>query len=431
MTTSILNSEQPSTSAEFGQSSSQLEGLYISPLPLPAISQDDSSAPVLYQWQHLHKGQWSVPHQGGVEQILSDYQNLPGDIVFVVPSGAVVTRSVAVSEGEKRLFKKSVPFQLEEDIIDDVEDLHFVFSELRDDSVDLAYVNREILARWLVPLIAKNISVNYAVSRASLLPAVDRWCFALVENLLEFRLSRYCFGAVGFSASELFLKSLVAKRDKPAQITLLASDNASLSALENALPDSLKALVQQRRLLNQPLAIDESQLVNLAVDHFYPRIPLDRWWAKCKLPLLLLAIGVGVHLLVALVEWQISKNQIESVKTAITERYRSVVPAGAISDPLKQLRNQVDKLGNSGSSSNALFILAHSVPVLTSIQGVEVKNLQFINDAQELRLTIQAPTLADIDTLSASFKAKGFGADVLSVNVNQGVHQARLKVTRK
>ena len=91
----------------------------------------------------------------------------------------------------------------------------------------------------------------------------------------------------------------------------------------------------------------------------------------------------------------------------------------------------MDRLGNTGNASNALFVLAHSVPVLTSIDGVEVKNMQFINDSQELRLTIQAPTLADIDALSASFKAKGFGAEVLSVNVNQGVHQARMKVTRK
>ena len=34
------------------------------------------------------------------------------------------------------------------------------------------------------------------------------------------------------------------------------------------------------------------------------------------------------------------------------------------------------------------------------------------------------------EALSGSFKERGYRAEVLSVNVNQGVHQARMKVTR-
>ncbi|MDN3638056.1 type II secretion system protein GspL [Simiduia curdlanivorans] len=428
MTTELMTQTSTDAPAEFVAEQATLEGLYLYPL---AAEQADAGA--VYQWQTYQQGEWSGVSQGDADSLLQAFEVLPANVVVVLPASSVVTRRVTVSEVERRHYKKLIPFQLEEDIIEDVEDLHFVFSSLVGDSVDLAYTDKALLSQWLTPLLEKNMSISLVTSEACLLPVLGEsgWCFLLKGDRIDYRFSRNLYGTLALSLAPLFFKSLMAKREVPTQIELIAESNDGLAELAQALPQALQAVVQKRRVLATPLAATTLNSVNLAVGYFFPRIPIARWWAQLRLPTLLLGIGLAVHLAVALTEWQLASSRTEDVKAAITERYRAAVPVGAISDPLKQLRNQVDRLGNTGSASNALFILSHSVPVLTAIDGVEVKNLQFINDAQELRLTIQAPALADVDALSANFKAKGFGAEVLSVNVNQGVHQARLKVTRK
>lgn len=430
MTTDIATASNMAEQAEFIADSAVLEGLYIYPV---VSTEPFEEAPAHYQWQSYSHGQWSALAAGDVSTLEQAFDYFPLNIVVVLPSSLVVTRTVAVSEVERRHYKKLIPFQLEEDIIDDVEELHFVFADVVADSVELAYANKTVLSRWLTPLIEKNISITLVTSAACLLPLTDQkgWSFFFKDDHIDYRFSRHSYGTIALNVAPLFFKSLTTKRELPTEIHLLAQTSDGLAALLLQLPEALHGLVKSRKLTPSALAASRTDSVNLAVGHFFPRIPLARWWAQFRLPLMLLGIGLAVHLAVALTEWQVASSRTSDVKAAITERYRAAVPVGAISDPLKQLRNQVDRLGNTGNASNALFVLAHSVPVLTSIDGVEVKNMQFINDSQELRLTIQAPTLADIDALSASFKAKGFGAEVLSVNVNQGVHQARMKVTRK
>ncbi|MBB3169763.1 general secretion pathway protein L [Simiduia aestuariiviva] len=429
MTTDAL--PQPAINdSELSATSSALEGLYLYPQPLGEATPDTPAEP-RYRWRRLSAGQWTEMQTGDVNALCDALPQWPAQAIMVVPAEAVVTRSLLVAPGERRYFKKLAPFQLEEDIIDDVTDLHFVYGPLGDEGVDLAYCRTDLLNQWLAPFFERELPVSYVISAASLLPdsAGDEWVLMLDDQRCYYRLSTTRFGAVQPALVPMFLASL-ANDHKPARIQLLATGDALLTQLADALPPSLAQASLFKRLVTEPLAASASA-PNLAVEQFSPRIPLSRWLGLIKLPAVLLLAGLCVHLTVALTEWQIATNHTQALKAAITERYRAAVPSGAISDPLKQLRNQVNRLGSGAQGSNALSVLSRAVPVLTARSGVEVKNLQFSNDAQELRLTIQAPALADIEALSSQFKAQGFGAEVLSVNVNNGVHQARMKVTRK
>lgn len=426
MITDTLEPSAPTPVAEptSAVSDPAIEGLYLYP---------DASEPVQrYRWQILQDGRWGAAGSGDVDQLRQAVTDWPAQVVMVLPAEVVVTRSVSVAASERRYFKKLAPYQLEEDIIDDVESMHFVFGPVHDEQVELAYLNRAQLAGWLAPLQKWELPVSHIVSAATLMPwkGAHHWSFYQDDQQLCYRMGQHLYGAIRPSLAPLFLKSLVARTQKPVAIDVLARTPEQLAALVQWLPDSLQPLVDSQSVNPEALPAQRLSMVNLAVDQFFPRIPLMRWWSLIRAPLLLVSIGLIAHLIVALVEWQMAVSHTATLQAAITSRYRAAVPVGAISDPLKQLQNQVNRLGNSSATSNALFMLSNTVPILTAKEGVEVKNLQFINATQELRLTVQAPALADIESLSSQFKAKGFSAEVLSVNVNQGVHQARMKVTR-
>lgn len=433
MTTDALASPAPSETQardDLYTADVALSGLYLYPLAAPA-SEDDSAEPQ-YRWRRRDAGEWFAMGEGDINQLVAEVSPWPAQVILVLPGHQVVTRRVAVAPGERRYYKKLVPFQLEDDIVTDVTELHFVFGPLDMDAVDLAYCQRRVLDTWLTPFYQRELPVSHIVSAAALLPvpAEGEWLLLRDDAHLYYRLSETRYGTVQPSLAGLFLGSLVARNERPQALQLLASTPEQLTELRALLPASLAPLVANQRLASTPLAAHR-QTPNLAVDQYFPRIPLKRWLSLVKVPALLLGAGLAVHLLVALTEWHTASRHTDELKTAITERYRAAVPVGAISDPLKQLRNQVNRAGNSSQGSNALQVLSQTVPVLTAIDGVEVKNLQFVNDAQELRLTIQAPALADIESLSSQFKGRGYDAQVLSVNVNNGVHQARMKVTRK
>ncbi|UTA47878.1 type II secretion system protein GspL [Simiduia sp. 21SJ11W-1] len=387
---------------------------------------------VQYQWRHYRDGQWSELQAGDLAALMAANSHWPAQVVMVLPADQVVTRTLPVELSERRYYKKLAPFQLEEDIIDDVSDLHFVYGPLGEESVDLAYCRKDLLDLWLAPFFERELPVSHLVSASALLPepAAGQWALMLEPECAHFRLSATRYGAVQPSLLPAFVASLAAREPKPEAVQLLATGAQELATLKSALPASLAALAAPGQTLGAPLAAAYGA-PNLAVEQYSPRIPLTRWLRMIKVPALVLAAGLCVHLSVALTEWYTASSHTDALKTAITERYRAAVPSGAISDPLKQLRNQVNRAGGAAQGSNALQVLARAVPVLTGKEGVEVKNLQFSNSAQELRLTIQARALADIESLSSQFKAQGFSAEVLSVNVNNGVHQARMKVTRK
>lgn len=424
MTTDTLVNESMAAEPAAAQS---LDGVYCR---LVAAATEES--PAVYRWRQRREGHWLAEGEDTLDAIVQAVDDPLARWLLVLPGDQVITRRLTLAENERRFYKKLAPYQLEEDIIDDVDELHFVYGELGDDWVNLAYTRRDQLADALAAFHARELAVTHIVSDADLLPATQPGIWTLYSDgqQLAYRLAPQLFGSVRLSYARAFLAS-AARASKPEQIRLLAAQGEAMDQLLELLPEGLADKVAFKSLLAEPLAADEAQVMNLAVAPFFPRMPLARWFERIKLPLIAAAAAVVLHLGLTLTEWQLLRGQTEDLKTAITERYRAAVPNGAISDPLKQLRNQVSRLGNQSSGSNALFILSQSVPVLVEQPGVEVKNLQFLNDAQELRLTVQAPALSDIEAMSNQLKTKGFGAEVLSVNVNQGVHQARMKVTRR
>lgn len=399
-------------------------GLYIRPVEVGSDGEPN------YSWQRFNDGQWGELRSGSVDDIAQAFAEWPANTILVVPAHSVVTNAVAVAENERRYFRKLAPFQLEEDIIDDIDELHFAFGKLQSDKVTIAYTHNEALSRWLAPFQSRELSIAHIFSEAALLPQSNAhdWVFYPTVDQLLYKISDQQFGTVHWSMAAPFLNSLLASQQSPSGIYITTVDAALFEQTVALLPQNVQSLAKHVQIAKPlPAAVPS---FDLAVDKFYPRLPLQRWMKLIRVPLLLLGVGVLVHLAVTLAEWRTATEQTEQLKTAMVDRYREAVPQGAISDPLKQLRNQVNRLGSGSAGSNALLVLSQAVPVLTSVEGVEVKNLQYLNDARELRLTIQARALGDIESLSSKFKSKGFSAEVLSVNVNQGVHQARMKVTR-
>lgn len=388
---------------------------------------DGEPAPSLrYRWQRHDGQQWCERGAGELIELAGHYPQWPERSVLVLPGEWVVTRTAAVAEAERRYFRKLIPFQLEEDIVGDVDDLHFVYGQLVGDTVSLAYVRHQLLARWLAPFHGRELAISHIVSEAALLPA-GQACLYLEGDKLHYRLAALAFGSLCAPLAPAWLAAGQQQLAQSDSLLVLADSQANLQRLLAWLPETLRARASPA-VQNKPALSDEQ--ANLACAPYFPRLPLASWLARLKLPLALAAALLAVQLVLSLTEWQIASHQRAQLQSAITERYRQAVPAGAISDPLKQLRNQAKALGGGSGGSSALLVLSQTVPVLTAREGVEVKNLQYLDNARELRLTLQAPALADIEALSASFKERGYRAEVLSVNVNQGVHQARMKVTR-
>ena len=101
-----------------------------------------------YCWGIVNdKGQWGEqPHKGDKAELLSSLQATQLPIVLVIPGEKVVTTRAAYNAAEKRHFRQLLPYQLEEQIIGDVEDLHFVIQTL-----DALIVH---LTQWIHTLLA-------------------------------------------------------------------------------------------------------------------------------------------------------------------------------------------------------------------------------------------------------------------------------------
>ncbi len=348
--------------------------------------------------------------------------------VFAAPGEEVRLSSLVVSDDERKHLGKSLPFMLEEAVAEDIEELHFACAALERNEYAVAVCTRDAMTAWESAL-EQYGGVNHWVPEPLLLPwQPGEWCLVLEGERAVVRTGRAAGFCVEREMLPLFLDSTLASGDEPEAVVLYGREQATDTGL---VPDQLRNRVQWRDgdfysalMLAGPL----NGTLNLLQGDYAPRLPLRRWWGQWRAVAALFAIAFGLQLAATYVDYVGLKRENLALRAAVEESYRKAYPQGAVVDPEKQLRRQLEALRGSGQTSGFVSLMSRVGAVIAQRPGTTIASINYNDRGDEMRMNIVAADYESVEQVRSAINGAGLEAEMESSSAQGDKVRARLRV---
>ncbi len=404
--------------------------------------------PEVYFWRGLSAGgDWlDPPSRGNIDALCVHLQAAGAEIWLLLPGDRVVCGTMAFSAKEKRHLGRLVPFQFEESVAADVDNMHFALAEPGDESVAVAYVERAWFSDCLQAFESRGVELHYCVPEPLVLaPTEAGWTLCYGEQVSV----RYADN-LGFAIEAALLtpalEGLLEHVEQPERLRLLADDRDALDTLQALVPADLEVEIETEVVdlwdshnirRNIDAAADSGgaglskRPINLRQGEFARRLPFEKWWLEWRNVAAVAGAAVVIYAGLNIGGYQALKGENLTLRQEIEAAYRTAVPRGRISDPEQQLRTKVRSLQGGNSSGSATLMISAVAPFIAGSSELTLQGMNYADQRGELRLSLEAKTFNAIEKLRVSLEQQGLQAELLSSNRQGEMLQARMRVKRK
>ena len=354
-----------------------------------------------------------------------------------VPGSDVLLKSVSMPTKSQRSMRAAVPYMLEDELAQDVDDLFFAYADITSDDDEnncfVAIVERAQMQMWLTWLADANIKVKTFQSEVLAMPYTQgQWSAIALHsatsdltdtlsqpaNQIVLRQGEWQ-GCTLDSDAWKFTTEHVFSNQARFQHSTAQKDNDSItlnaySELPNLQSCSSNITVTKREE-ELPLALFAQHChrsaFNLLQGEFKLKdqhsIGLTKW---------LWAAGIAVCALLLNVSyksaqlWQMSAQQAQ-VEEQIIARYKKAFPATKrvrIGTIKSQLNKKIAQLGGASDSSGFLAMLSKVQPAFAKVPALKPESLKFDGKRQEIRLQAIANDYQHFEQFKAALNSANF-----------------------
>lgn len=369
-------------------------------------------------------------------------------VSVLVPGADVLLAQVELPAMKAQRLAKAVPFALEEQLAEDVDDLHVAVGQ-RDSQgkVANAVVSRSRLEAWLAQLKAAGLhpdvmtpemfGVHWEADAAEL----GHWSMLVDGQAGLLRTGAQTGLAFEMQGLLTVLQACVdeAGETPPAslRVTVCGEDqfadsenHRALSALcaEQGIDLSLDV---QNETCNVALAqgFDEQHAINLLQGDFSRKQQLEKLLRPWR-PALILA---GVWLVLQVGMFAVEYNRLSTKSTELKEQietvYREAFPQSKnIVNPKVQMQRGLDKLrGGGGQNEGLLPLLAQSGAIFKDTPGASLRTLRY--KGNKLDVDVNMPDLQSLDKLKQRLTDEAkLKVEIVSASSREGKVESRLSL---
>jgi type II secretion system protein L len=352
---------------------------------------------------------------------------------FAAPGADVRLAELTISAEEKKHIGKSLPFMLEEQVAEDIDELHFASVSLDKLQLAVAVCRVEKMDAWQ-ELLQDFPGVRLWVPEPLLLPWQDgEWCIVLDGDDAIVRTGECAGFTIEQAMLPLLLGAELDERDEgralPAVIFYGGDQEADLALL----PTALREGTQWRRgNLGKALMLANADTpsLNLLQGEFASRLPLRRWWQEWRTVAAVFAVAFGLQLVAGYVDYLNLKRDNLALRGAVEQSYRQAYPKGAVVDAEKQLRRQLNALRGSGDASGFVQLVNRVGEVISASTGTSIASINYnSNDSGgEMRMNILAADFEAVERVRADINKAGLQAVMENSSAQGDKVRARLRV---
>lgn len=395
----------------------------------------DASAPV--SWLRTGETGASLGDvaSGTLEQAAAELSGLPGvTVVVLVPATEVVFTRAAVPGKSRARVLQALPYVLEDQLAEEVEQLHFAAGQ-RDAEGQLAaaVVARSRMDAWIARLSAAGVQPDFMVSEMQLLPyAAQAWCVLQASGVAVLRTDAQqgCatdvqnLGAVVQAA----LHEAGAARPERLRLIVMADETAA----EGAMVEGVESLVEVHAghpLLLLAKHFDPQTVINLLQGAYSKREQIGRLWRPWRVAAALLAFWLVFEVGVVVFEASRLARVQQQLATDIEQLYRASFPgARKVVNPRVQMQHQLDALRASvgTSKSDFLGLLASASTGLRADPAIVLSGISY--KERQLEIAVEVSDMQALDQLKQRLAQSQLAVEVQSVAAHAGKVEGRLHI---
>lgn len=331
------------------------------------------------------------------------------EITVIVPAHDVLLTEAHLPKLSRSRLLQALPFSLEENLIDDVNDLHFAIADYQPDgSIPVAIVARKKMDEWFALFNQYGILPSQLYSAVFLLSYFENnWSASILQEDVTVRQNEY----QGFNSDQAnfpLLLELAIKnaKKKPECIHVYSTLTAPVEMKSDAVILNEIHLSEQAWLEMLPAWLKPEHSINLLQGHYQPKRKTSGskkiWLFAGYATLSFLALAFFSQL----ISFFILHIQASHLETAINTLYKKNFPqSSAIVAPRERMQTKLATLEESANRNYFLVLLAKTGQQLAQNPKVQIRSLEFRDD--QLNMAVFADDFADLDALTHALAQQG------------------------
>jgi general secretion pathway protein L len=412
-------------------------------LRLPALKSDDT------EWLSIDEsGEPATARQRGPLSLAAAVGR-SAKVVVLAPATHILLAEPDLPPGSGVKLSRAVPFALEEQLTEDIDQLVFALGKRRPKGgTPVAVVSRSVLQGWMADLNEAGIEPAALYADMSLLPQNPSQTMLWLE---KGRLSVRRPGMLPFAVEltpvteALIVAGVIGDpltaHPLAAELEHGPLENAILYATREdwvEVQAEIEGLVERFGSLKIQLLPDgplpwlardlaATDAVNLLQGEFAKTTDYGARWRRWRRPAALAAGLLVVHVAAQAFTLHQARRDVAALDTEIAQMFSATMPAEAMQDPRQQMQARLERIRHSGPGpQHFLRTLQTLSGAIAETPATNIDSLSYHEDLLDMRVT--APSLAALSQLSRSVGKQGLTAEIqASTPVATGV-EAHLQV---
>jgi general secretion pathway protein L len=379
-------------------------------------------------WRWLRLGDDGMP-QGDVQTgplVDAAAESSGLRVTALVPGTECLLSQVQIPGRNRQKLLRAVPFALEEQLSDEVENLHFAMGKaMADGAWPVVVIRRQYMQGLLDAVAEAGLDVQQVVSELQAIPLAENEITVLLDGEIALVRSGPFSGYVADSEN-LGLLLAAEPHDEEAPLPVLRLLLREHSQLPNT--DAFAAETQVQQFAGDPLIIFSSGVDANAVNLLQGAFSRSGEWLRILQPwrstAALLLVGLLVSAMVMGIDYFRLSRESDQLRAEIEDTFRKAMPGDTrIVNPRVQLQQQLEAVQRGlGAGGGFLGLLARSGAIFKEMQGVEIQGVTFRGGRLDVDLVISNLQLLD------ELKQKLSQGNKLSVDIQSATTAADQRV---
>ncbi|MDA0153956.1 type II secretion system protein GspL [Vibrio sp. Makdt] len=331
--------------------------------------------------------------------------------IALLPGNECLIKRVEIPKGAARQFDSMLPFLLEDEVAQDIEDLHLTILDKDATHATVCGVEREWLKQALEQFREANIVFRKVLPDTLAVPFEEQGISALqIDQHWLLRQGNYQAVSISEAWLPMFLQSdwvVVDDEEKPATIFSYTSMPSDDVQQQSGVEWQAKPAELVMSLLSQQ-AITSS--VNLLTGTFKTKSSFSKYWRVWQKVAIAACLLVAVIVTQQVLKVQQYEAQAEAYRMESERIFRTVLPGKqripTVSYLKRQMNDEAKKYGGSGDGDSLLGWLALLPETLGQVKSIEVESIRYDGNRSEVRLQAKSSDFQNFETARVKLEEK-------------------------
>nr|WP_246856163.1 type II secretion system protein GspL [Vibrio crassostreae] len=323
--------------------------------------------------------------------------------IALLPGNECLIKRVEIPKGAARQFDSMLPFLLEDEVAQDIEDLHLTILDKDSTHATVCGVDREWLKQALDLFREANIIFRKVLPDTLAVPFEEPGISALqIDQHWLLRQGNYQAVSISEAWLPMFLQSDWVVADDEEQATTIFSYTAMPSEdvqQQSGANWQAKPAELVMSLLSQQ-AITSG--VNLLTGTFKTKSSFSKYWRVWQKVAIAACLLVAVIVTQQVLKVQQYEAQAQAYRMESERIFRAVLPGKqripTVSYLKRQMNDEAKKYGGSGDGDSLLGWLALLPETLGQVKSIEVESIRYDGNRSEVRLQAKSSDFQHFET---------------------------------